>query len=242
MKTRNYCWLFPSLLLLLVACQSKPEFINHPRPNLSVNFAPFEDVGCPADQYGMRRCTDDSPLAALGCDEIQEPYGTLGGLNPSYPLAVCLMRFVNGQIDADIGNGLYFFYQGGLSSTYIRYVIFRDDEYQLLKSEAEFREVYAPIETAEEALSYVLAIKNLAAYYDLEYDRDLEYEVSRIEDTHVISQPDGYQLHLYDYQFFGCGPHWTSEVEVHVTPEGSIQELGRKQIFRNPQEDGMCVD
>lgn len=246
MKNRIHCWLFVSLLLLLVACQPTPRFINHPRPILSVAFDAFDNAGCPLDEYGFRFCTNDSPLKAFGCDEIQEPSSLIGGLDPYYPIAVCRVRDkpnqMNAEIRAEIENGMYFYHIGGVFSSYIRYVILQDSEFHLIKSEDEFRNIFAPIETPEEALSYVLAVKSLSAYYDLAYNPDYEYEIGTIEDTYVISVPNGYKLHLYDYELLGCGPHWTYQVDMQITSQGIIQEIERKQIFRDPKEDGSCAD
>jgi hypothetical protein len=241
MKKKNNSWLLISLLLLLVACQSKPRFMNHPQPNLSVTFDVFV-AGCLNDSSGQ--CMSESTRAALGCDEIQAPPSLLGGLNPSYPIAVCQMipNQIKAETQAEIEKGLYFFHTGGLFGNYVRYVIFQDGAFRLLKSEEEFRAIYAPVETPEEALSYVLAVTNLSAYYSLAYNSAYKYEVDTIEDTHVTPEPDGYKLHLYHDGVFGCGPHWTSEVEMHVSTEGVVQEIGRKPIFRDPNTDELCID
>jgi hypothetical protein len=91
-------------------------------------------------------------------------------------------------------------------------------------------------------LSYVLAVRNLSAYYGLAYDPAYEFEVDTIEDTHVAPEADGYRLHLFHYQAFGCGPHWTSEIEMHVSFEGNIEETSQAPIFRDPNLDDLCVD
>jgi hypothetical protein len=185
-NTNYYCWLLISLFSLLVACQSKPKFINHSQPNLPVPLA--FDVGCPKDDYGSRPCISNNSLAALGCDEMQAPSSLIGGLHPSYPIAVCQVRPRPDQTketQAEIEKGLYFYYTGGLFGSYIRYIIVQDDAFRLIKSEDEFRDIYAPIETSEEALSYVLAVKNLSAYYGLAYTPGYKYEIDTIEDTYV---------------------------------------------------------
>ena len=242
MKNKIHSRLVIGLLLVLVACQFRPKFLNHPQPNLSVTFDVFDASGCLKDSSGQ--CTSESTLAALGCNEIQVPPSLLGGLNPSYPIAVC--QIIPDQAEADtqaeIEKGLYFFYTGGLFGRYVRYVILKEGEFRLLKSEAEFQAIYAPVETPEEALSYVLAVTNLSAYYGLAHDPAYKYEVGTIEDTHVTLEPDGYKLHLFHDAVFGCGPHWISEVEVHVSTEGVIRELSRTPIFRDPNQDDLCVD
>jgi hypothetical protein len=176
---------------------------------------------------------------------MQTPSSLIGGLQPSYPIAVCQVRpgpDLSKEMRAEIDQGLYFYYTGGLFGSYIRYVIFQVGAFRLIKSEDEFREIYAPIETPEEALSYVLAVKNLSAYYGLAYTSGYKYEVDTVEDTYVTSEDEGYKLNLYSYQLAGCGPHWTSEIEVLVKPEGLVQELNQKPIFRDPHLDELCID
>jgi hypothetical protein len=222
MKNKILYSLLAGMLMFLTACQ--PKFINHPQPNLSVDFGAFANAG------------------DLGCDEIQEPSGLLGGLNPSHPIAICIIYFNPDEAQPEIEAGQFIYAGGGLFPTYIRYVIFQDGKFITIKTAGEFQNIYAPIETPDEALSYVLALKSLSAYYDLKKDSTYKYEVDTIEDTFVTSESDGYRLHLYSYQLFGCGPHWTYVVDVHVTFEGDIEEISRTPVFRDPNEDGLCVD
>lgn len=229
-------------LFLLAACQLlKPRFINHPQPNLSISFDAFADVGCSA---GV--CNDESPMTAFGCDEIQQPSSLLGGLEPSYPIALCIItpRYEETPSDtqAEIDNGQFIYFTGGLFGVYVRYVVHKDDGFVLLKTEDEFRTLYAPIESPEEALSYTLALTNLSAYYGLQHDPAYKYEVNTIEDTYVVAETDGYRLHLYAYQEIGCGPHWISAAEVHLTSEGVIQEVNWEPLFRDPNIDDLCID
>jgi hypothetical protein len=246
MNNRPQTWLVISLLVLLTACQTQPMVINHDPPVLSVSFNKFQEAACPLDGNGYLNCGDGHPLAALDCDEIFEPPSLFGGLDPAYPIAFCQVDPIYGtssdETKAEIDAGEYFYYAGGLSGKYIRYVIFQNDEFRLLKSKKEFRDVYAPIESPEEALSYVLAVTNLSAYYGIVLDPASEYVVNTIEDTFVTAASDGYDLLLYDYAAFGCGPHWTSAVLVHVSTEGIIQELNRTNVFRDPNLDDVCFD
>ena len=138
--------------------------------------------------------------------------------------------------------GSYFFRDGGLMPVLFRYVIFQDNHFVLLETEDKFREIFAPLETADEALAYVKATTGLRDLYDLKPDAKYEYFVDVIEDTHVDKAADGYLVYLYSEDVFGCGPHPTSSVVFHVTPEGNIQQQEVKQVFKNPTEDHMCVD
>jgi hypothetical protein len=231
MKIKINLWLASWLLMFLSACQSQPEFINHPSPNLTVSTDVF---------------FDDTLLANFGCNEIQAPPSMIGGLEPTYPIAICAIQYIPGEateeLEAVIESGQYFYYTGGLFGSYVRYIVYQNGEFVLLKTEEDLRKLFAPIESPEEALSYVLAAKNLYAYYGIQYDPAYEYEVDTIEDTYVINDTDGYLVHLFYDQAFGCGPHWISEVDVHVSVEGNIEERSSRQLFRNPDLDDVCFD
>ncbi|HET9905016.1 MAG TPA: hypothetical protein VFQ23_00200 [Anaerolineales bacterium] len=229
MKTTNKFWLATCLLIFLAACSGEPKFINHPAPNLSVSFDAFNN---------------DESLNALGCDEIQIPSDLLGGLDPSYPIAICAIRpdEVSEELRAEIDSGQFFYYTGGLFGNYIRYVIYQNGEFLLIKTAEDFRRIFAPIESSQEALSYVLAVKNLSAYYGLKHDPAYKYEVNTIEDTYITPDSDGFLVHLFHEQVFGCGPHWTSEVDVRVSVEGNVEEVASQPILRDPNLDDLCVD
>ena len=230
MKTKTEVCLAIWLLVFLSACQRKPEFINHPSPNLAVSMDVF---------------SDDTLLANFGCNEIQTPSNLIGGLEPAHPIAICSIHpqgEMTEELMAEIESGQYFYYTGGLVGSFVRYIVYQDGEFVLLKTEEDLRKLFAPIESPDESLSYVLAVRNLSAYYGLHYDPAYEYEVDTIEDTYVTSDTDGYLVHLFHDQWFGCGPHWISEVDVHVSVDGTIEERSSRQLFRDPEIDDLCVD
>ena len=231
MLIKTKLWQATWLLFFLSACQNKPEFINHAPPSLAVSIDVFSDAAI---------------LSAFGCNEIQAPSNFIGGLEPSHPIAICAIQYLPGEgteeLAAEIENEQFFYYTGGLFGSYIRYIVFQDSEFVLLKTEDDLRKLFAPIESPEEALSYVLAAKNLSAYYGLQYDPAYEYEVDTIEDTYITADTDGYLVHVFRDQPFGCGPHWESEVDVHISFDGNIEVRSSQPIFRNPDLDELCVD
>jgi len=215
---------------------------NHPRPDFTLNFSPFEDMGCPIDESGRRNCEQESQLFSLGCDRIEKPSDLLGALEPAFPIAVCLFEPMNHPDQSELMEGEYIYRKGGMLPVFVRYVIFQDGQFQLMKSEEQFRDVFAPIESEDEALGYTLALRNLSAYYDLEFNPAYEYFVDKLEDTHVESSPEGYRINLYHYQFFGCGPHFTHAIVLRVTEQGMIEEISSEEVYKDPSEDGLCVD
>ena len=223
-----------------------PEFINHPRPDLSVDYSAFNDVGCQSDEQGILICDDDSPLASFGCDRIASPLGLIGGLDPAYSIAVCIfesyLHWEEIDLIFDLEEDGFVYSYGGLNPTYIRYVIYINGEYKLIKTMDELQNAFAPIESRIEALSYALASNDYSAYFGLAYDRNLRYLVDIVEDTHVEKVENGYLVHLYYYRFFGCGPHTTSALEVLVTHNGEVEEMKVEGVFEDPEEDNLCID
>lgn len=222
---RRLLWFF----IFLAACRGEPTFIHHPAPDLTVDALP-----------------NVANTTALGCSEIWTPPNLLGGLNPRYPIAMCAIDSNRDQwsdeLQEEIEGDQFVYYTGGLFGYYVRYVIQQDDQFVVLKTEAEFRDVFAPIESPEEALSYVLGVRNFSAYYDLQYDPAYEYEVDSIEDTHVSAGESNYLVHLFYNQVFGCGPHWTSAVDVRVSRDGEVEQVASKPLYRDPSMDEVCVD
>jgi hypothetical protein len=203
----------------------------------------FEEAGCAPDEFGRWDCPDDSPITALGCDSIEEPEELLGALNPTYPLARCLYYPIqNQQENPEALNEERLFNEGCLLPIYVRYTIFRDGQFAAIKTTDELKEVYGPIETREEALSYALAATGLEAKYGLQRQPGFRYFQDTLEDTYVAEQNGGYEVLLYHYQVCGCGPHTTSVVRLQVSREGEIQELSNNPIYEDPEEDGLCVD
>jgi hypothetical protein len=243
MKVARLCCL--AVLILLTGCML-PKVVNHPQPGWKVDFAPFEKGGCPLDESGyFRRCTPEGALYALGCDRLEQATDFLGGLEPALPIAVCLYEPRNRPELADPWNvpgSEYFFNVGGPLPDLLRYVIVVDGDFKLIKNEDEFRSVFAPVDSADEALSYVLAVRELYASYGLKFNWKYRYEVDLLEDTRVEAIEGGYLVHVFDYDFFGCGPHYYFAVDVKVTPAGRVEEVSRTRIYRNPAEDEVCVD
>jgi hypothetical protein len=237
------------IALATLACQLTSSVglrvISHPQPELpSIDMAPFEAAGCTFDEYGTGECPPDNPLAELGCDQLRKPVGLLGGLNPAYPLALCLYYPIQHANEAQ-GNPMdepRFYNDGCMMPVYVRYIIYRDGDFQVLRTVDELSAAYAPIESPDEALSYGLAATGLEARYGQQRQPGYRYFVNRLEDTHVSQVDEGYQINLYDYQFCGCGPHTTSIVTIEVFANGNLQTLEEQPAFENPEEDGLCVD
>jgi hypothetical protein len=144
--------------------------------------------------------------------------------------------------------GYHLYTEGCMAPSLIRYVVYRDGQFQVIGSWLELQEVFAPIESPDEALSFAIALTGYSAYYGLEVEPGLTYFVDTLEDTHVVDTddgsetPGGYRVHLFYYELCGCGPHDTVSAKVFVTRSGQISSVERESVFKDPQDDGLCID
>ena len=203
-----------------------PAILNHPKPDIAANMEAFKNAGCAIDDQEpwAWRCTVDSPITMLGCEQI-EPDDLLGALVPSHPVAQCVAR------NTPPKNLLKYYDDiGCLHRYYISRVAFAGNAFRLINDESEFRSLFAPIESTNEALSYALVTTDLHASFDTKLDPHFKYVVEQVEDTHVEETPEGYMVHLYSdaTPLCGCAIHTVSAFDVRVTKDGEI-ELGKSE-------------
>ena len=142
-----------------------PIVIKHPRPNLEANIEGFLNAGCKRDSAYRLSCSEDSPLTQLGCDYL-EYEDLLGGLTPSLPLAYCISHnFEPPDKEA---------FEERRISGHITLVVLVDGDFRYLFKESDLCEIYAPIETPEEALSFALARTDFFAVFGYKPDSDYQ--------------------------------------------------------------------
>ena len=243
-----------ALMVLLAGCTvpiiGGPKTTSYPRPDhLTVDMQPFIDAGCVPSEYERWTCPADSPLAEFGCDHFGRPSDLVGGLDPALPIIECELTpfFRDGVTDPmdlviNIDEEGFFFTEGCMAPAFFRYVVYRDGEFQLLRSEADMRVHFAPVTSADEALSWALAATGSTPYFDPEPIRGYRYLVDELEGTHVTETEDGYRINLFHYQLCGCGPHTTSMTEVLLSEDGHITIGEITPVYEDPEEDGLCVD
>ncbi|PLX06950.1 MAG: hypothetical protein C0596_12480 [Marinilabiliales bacterium] len=173
---------------------------------------------------------------SLGLFGIYSVPSYYGGLSPMYKMAS-----VYQQIDYDYeGDCLNF--SGGMMPLCVNILIFKGGEYNIIDSKDELRETFAPIESEEEALSYVCAYTNTYPMY--EFDLPFRYRryVWKLYKSHAKKVEGGYEVLTYDYQTFGCGPHNHYSIVSFVDFNGNVSLLKQKKVYADPLEDGLCVD
>ncbi len=219
----------------------RPKFINATPPALKMDLKPFEEMGCKADLEGKLRCSPSQPpFDRIGCYEIIPVSPLLGGLKPSATLMQCLLE---PQPDVQVPESEYLFNQaqGCLVPSYVRYVLYKDRQFTLLKNLSQLKATFAPIETPEEALSYAMTATGFRALYGLK-DENMRYLVAEIADTNVKWVNGAYDVTLYSYNTCGCGPHAMNRRIVHVEPQGDVNADDPLPVWEDPTQDDVCVD
>lgn len=224
---------------VLALIKEPPRQVTHPQPDLSVLSSARFTAGCQQNEYGTWMCPPESPPGQLGCSRIYPADDSLGGLSPALPMAVCMPDPENAQ---ELDGSQYFYNTGCTMPLLVWYIVEQGNNLVILHNLAEFQQVYAPVESSDEALSYAAAITGHYPVYQFELTRGWRYFVNQIETTHVQADDGSYQVRLFDYQFCGCGPHTTYAFDVTVSSDGRITEAQPIQLFENPAEDDLCVD
>jgi hypothetical protein len=197
--------------------------IEYPPLDWSVNEQRLSDLEC--DENLKESCPD---LVALGCDDIEGPRFYLGGLQPPYAVMECIHE------NEVLPNSEYYKQPAGLDTRYRSYAIYQEGTFRLIIKKSEFKKIFAPVESTEEAISYAMAMTSLQARFDLNSKDDIEYLVEVIEETHAEETPEGYLVYLFDWSHkMGCDIHPFYAVIILVTRDGDVREVERQEIFRN---------
>lgn len=200
----------------------KVSVTEYPSLDWAISPQGFEESGCVGELPGS--CLE---LLALGCAEIRSPRFYQGGAQPPYPVMECISA-------AEASHDPQYFKQpSGLDPRCRTYVVYQDGVYRLIIKKSEFREIFSPVESAEEALGYAMAMTSLQARFDIDPDDPVEFLVPVIAETHVEDTPDGFLVHLFDWDHeMGCATHPFYAVNVLVTPDGEVVEVQRQEIYR----------
>lgn len=212
--------------LPLLVIDHEPEFVDSiPPVTPGEPDAVLSRVGC-ARENGAIICAEESPWQVFKCDELI----TLGINNTGLPpeihfYAECLIAE-----DEKEGRDSYLYRKGCAFRKNVAYIIGSNNDYRLIRTPLELQEIWQPIETPEEALSYALLMTGLSATYHFEGQPNLLYFKDPIEGTRVTEKDGEYLINLFHYQTCLCEPWDNSEVYLLVDREGVITWLGALPI------------
>jgi hypothetical protein len=223
--------------LLLLIC-NEVLFAAQSLENLRVNDIP----GCKKSSNKYRPelldCTALAPKQKLNLREIREVPDALGGLTPAVPM---IQSFVSENWrERSKNKGVRVV--GCRLRQFLQYSIYTKGEIRILDTPEAFRSFFAPVNSAAEAFSFAVALTGSEPIHKIDLPVGMAVEASDIPPTFVRKVSEGYLVHLFDYDLCGCGPHWTYSVEYLVRKDGTVEMTSRKKFYRDPQQDGLCVD
>jgi hypothetical protein len=115
-----------------------------------------------------------------------------------------------------------------------------NDRFVAAHTEEGLRTLFAPIDSADEALGYAVAVTGLEARFGLSPETLLTasfsmesfrgFSVREIEDTYVETVPDGYLVHLF-LETRLCHGASLSAFAVHVSREGTIEVVEKLELY-----------
>ncbi len=223
------------ILFTTVSCAPQPRLIEHKKPELSqIDTTYFEDLGC----FEEAGCSTSLPQdMGFSIMDILEPSEFLGGLDPAVPIAET--ETFDFQHDPTIPS----VYSARCAATfYINYLVYLHGEVQVVDSKQDLAQLFAPIESPEEALSFAVAATGYKPMYDLESIAGLEIVSKKLEETYVRKIRNGYVVHLFDYFLCHCGPFIIRSVDVTVTKDGEVSISDEVDAYHDPRFDQVCID
>jgi len=168
---------------------------------------------------------DSSSFMESGCSQISNISEALGGLSPKLPMAECLAPIEDENFEEGIVR------EGCLLPVYRRYIVKQDGEFRLIHTKAEFRSLYAPVQTPQEALSFAVALTDSFPRYDTSPPEDYFSVVASIEPSHAEEKEGAFSVHLFNRPICGCGSHPYYAVDYLVSKEGEVTELSRQMVY-----------
>lgn len=201
----------------------KPTVTEYPPLNWSLNSQRLTQTGCQGKL--TESCAE---LMALGCEEVNSPNFYAGGLDPPYAVMECLHTE-----EGESPDPTFFRQVNGLDRRFRTFAVLVDGKYRLMIKRSEFKALFSPVESTDEAISYAMAMTSLQARFDLKSDAEVEYLVDAIAETHAEETAEGYMVTLFDWSHqMGCDTHPFYDVLVLVTNTGEVREVLRREIYR----------
>lgn len=118
----------------------------------------FDDVCTEKDEYELE-CRGS--IEEFGCERYRNAAARLVNLVPTYSILICEKK----HYDKD--EGIYRHNDdGALRTTTVDYIIIKNNFYQLVQSEAQFRQLFQPIDNQEEAKAYFIGLHRASLLLD----------------------------------------------------------------------------
>jgi len=234
----KYNWLFFSILGLIGCNQFEIKVNDYPVTKIDKKPLLIKE-NCLTDiSDSMRneiKCRIDSNYE--GRSMFYEPGIEYGGFSPRYPMVLL----------KGVGIPYIFVSKGslkhgeGIIPVWYEIMIKKEDKYLIISSESELKKIYAPVESPEEAISFVCALTHSKPLYKFDLSIRNKYYKKVLNKTFVSKLGNDYVVRLYHFETFGCYPHSMFLITYSVKKNGDIKELSREKIYEDMFKTE-CVD
>lgn len=170
---------------------------------------------------------------SYGLDEIDTVDRNYGSLRPKVKMALGIKYYRRDSV---------LFWNGCMFPAGVNLIIQDSSGFHMIWNKEGLKRYFSPIETKEEALSYIYAATGLSPSYDFKIESRYRQFIDTIRTTYSNELNNGFEVNLFDYELCGCGPHTHFMIKYMVSFEGGIQELERIDLYEDPKEDGLCID
>ena len=127
---------------------------------------------------------------SFGFSYVENAGNLYGALTPEYSMAIGVKTGTNEDC---------IFYDGCTDLNGYFLIISDSCGYKILKSWYDLMTTFAPIETAEEALSYACLATGLKPRYSFDIPDQFRIFVKEINTTYSVKIDDGFEVALFDY-------------------------------------------
>lgn len=225
--------------LFLTGCSlstvKNPKIINHLEPNYFQDTTALEKAGCTSDgsNHGWN-CDPKGQLGLLGCDSIMT-IEKVGNFAPSYSIWKCFRHddVENDQFILRTSCAGFHLFSMGI-------VLAQDGKYRLLdlRDLSDLKNVIAPIDSGDKALSYLLIandfyslIDNLVPKYQIDITEISAFHVEKLEGTHVEHVGNDYLINMYTGYGCGCSQADIYMENILITKAGDINIVDKKLMY-----------
>lgn len=177
----------------------------------------FDDV-CTKELDGQLSCVGN--IEQFGCERYRRIDEMFQDLKPYYPMLICENVANTGSIDAhQVTGGVYAVTGSGWMAgraTLVKYIMIRDNTFQLIESEDHFSQLFQPIESVQEASAYFQALHKAVLVLDeatltkLKNSSHGEYLVTldAVTLSSVSETDDGFIVTAYSDNTLSCKTEW----------------------------------
>jgi hypothetical protein len=203
----------------------------------------FQELGCKEvesrpGEVPRLDCSASEQMKAFSCWRIEHVPEPLHGLKPRPPLVQCVV-WAEESLPKE---GVLLSEGCGMLPIYINYVVLIDDQPRLISTREAFQKIFAPVENGDEAIAFAAALSGNYPRTKIEIPSGYLQMSDDLKPTFAIKEGDGFKVRLFGFQCEGCAEHPYYFIEYQVTNEGKVIQLIRKDIYRNPLDDGRCMD